>query len=123
MHRDSTYVSAHFPWLAEITAWVFILSVLDGILTIFWVLADFAEEANPLMNILIASNPVIFMMVKMVLVSLGIALLWRLRFKRLAVAGIFICFLVYCGIMIHHLSAAGRIAVAVVLQSNLFLSS
>ena len=123
MRHVSTYFSARFPWLAEITAWVFILSVLDGIMTIFWVLGNFAEEANPLMDILIASNPVIFMVVKMLLVSLGIALLWRLRFRPLAVAGIFICFIVYCGIMIHHLSAAGRIATAVLLQSNLFLSS
>ena len=117
MWNSESISTVRFQWLAGITAWVYILSVLDGIMTIIWVLGDFAEEANPLMGMLIARDPVIFMAVKILLVSLGITLLWRLRARPLAVFGIFVCFIVYCSIMLHHLSAAGRIVTAALLQS------
>ena len=54
MWNSESVSTVRFQWLAGITAWVYILSVLDGIMTIIWVLGDFAEEANPLMGMLIA---------------------------------------------------------------------
>ncbi len=90
------------------TAWIYVLSVIDGMLTIYWVLSDLAVEANPLMDHLLTKDPVLFMFVKIVLVALGVTLLWRQRNRPLALAGIFICFFIYSTIMVHHLSALGR---------------
>ena len=97
-----------FYWLARMTAWIYILSVIDGVLTIFWVLSKRATEANPLMNHLISQNPVLFMVVKIALVALGITLLWRFRERPLATWGIVACFLIYSTIFVHHLAALTR---------------
>ena len=101
--KQVRFINSH--WLAGMTAWIYILSVIDGVLTIFWVLSDLAEEANPLMDHLIMQDPVLFMLVKIVLVALGVTLLWRLRARPLALLGIFTCFGIYCSILIHHLGA------------------
>jgi hypothetical protein len=111
MEQVKTSKSIDSRWLAGMTAWIYILSVVDGVLTIFWVTSNLAEEANPLMDELIMRDPVLFMIVKIVLVSLGTTLLWRLRERPLAVAGIFGCFLIYCTIFIHHIGAAGRLLI------------
>ena len=108
--KSVRFIDSH--WLAGMTAWIYILSVIDGVLTIFWVLSDLATEANPLMNHLITQDPVLFMVVKIALVTLGVTLLWRLRERPLALVGIFTCFLVYATIFIHHLTALGRFVLA-----------
>jgi hypothetical protein len=105
--KQIRFIDSH--WLAGMTAWIYILSVIDGVLTIFWVLSDLAVEANPLMDHLITQDPVLFMVVKIALVALGVSLLWRFRARPLALFGIFACFLIYTTIFIHHLSALGRL--------------
>ncbi|MBN2526482.1 MAG: hypothetical protein JXR76_08810, partial [Deltaproteobacteria bacterium] len=47
---------------SRMTAWIYLLSVIDGALTIYWVLSNLAEEANPLMNYLLTQGPVLFML-------------------------------------------------------------
>ena len=91
--------------LAKMTALIYILSVVDGALTIFWVLSNLAEEANPLMDYLIRQAPVLFMLVKTTLVALGVTLLWRFRARTLALGGIVACFFIYAAIVAYHLNA------------------
>ncbi len=95
----------HYKWLEGIIATVFVLNVLDGILTIIWIFTGRATESNPLMDNLIQFHPVLFIIVKMALVLLGTALLWRLRRQAMAVVAIFLAFMVYYAILIYHLSA------------------
>lgn len=94
----------HFRWLHGIVAVVLILNLVDAILTLFWVGAGFAREANPLLSELVTRHPVGFAVVKLGLVSLGSLLLWRLRHRPLAVIGIFCGFVVYYVLLLHHLS-------------------
>jgi hypothetical protein len=70
----------------------------------FWVNAGLAEEANVLLRRLVNDYPVFFVIVKVALVALGTALLWRFRNRRFAVIGIFLVFLVYYYILLYHLN-------------------
>lgn len=94
-------------WIERLVASVFVMSVVDGILTLVWVLMHYAEEANPLMNYFLQVHPTLFMLVKIGLVALGTSLLWRYRLQPLAIAGVSFCFVVYAAILVVHLSAAG----------------
>jgi hypothetical protein len=95
----------HFRWLKGIIVAVLCLNLLDAVLTIFAVETGRATEANPLMKPLVHESPVVFLIVKTMLVLLGCFLLWRLRKRPFAVFSIFLAFLVYYGIVIYHLRA------------------
>jgi hypothetical protein len=95
----------HFRWLRIIVVFVIVLNLLDGLLTIFWVISGQAEEANPLMAELIQMHPVVFIAGKLALVMLGTYLLWRLRYRATAVISIFVVFLVYYALLLLHLRA------------------
>ena len=95
----------HFEWLKGIIGALFSFNVLDGILTIHWILERRASEANPLMASLIDVHPVLFMTGKLTLVLLGSVLLWRLRRQPLAVCSLFAVFLVYYFVILYHLQA------------------
>ncbi len=95
----------HYKWLEGIVAAVFTLNVIDGVLTIIWLITERASESNPLMDNLFQVHPVLFIIVKIALVLLGTALLWRLRRHPMAVVAIFLAFIVYYAILIYHLSA------------------
>ena len=97
-----------YGWLEWITAAAFVLCVLDGVMTIIWIVTGGAREANPMMDLLFQIHPAVFMLVKTTLVALGITLLWRLRRHALAVVGIFVAFIAYYFIVVaYHLTAAG----------------
>ena len=96
-----------FQWLMGIIVAVFLMNIADGLLTLYWILTGRAVEANPLMAALIEIDPALFMAVKMALVVMGPALLWRFRFRASAVLGMFLVFFVYYGILIYHLGALG----------------
>lgn len=95
----------HFSWLKGIVAAVLVLNLLDGALTIYWVAAGMAEEANPLLADLVTHSPVLFIMVKLALVCLGSYLLWIRRHHRMSVIAIFAVFILYYFILIYHLQA------------------
>lgn len=96
---------AHFCWLRGIVKALLVLNVLDAILTIAVISSGQASEANPLMAGLVHSEPVFFAFVKILLVSLGSCLLWRLRQRASAVCAIFVAFLAYYFVLLYHLSA------------------
>ncbi|MDJ0853550.1 MAG: DUF5658 family protein [Myxococcota bacterium] len=93
----------HFRWLHGIVAVTLVLNLIDAVLTLFWVGAGLASEANPLLAELVEHHPVFFALAKLGLVGLGSLLLWWLRDRPLAVIGIFGAFVVYYLILLHHL--------------------
>jgi hypothetical protein len=93
----------HLRWLYQITKTIIVLNIFDAFFTLFWVGTGFAEEANALLRDLVNNNPIVFVLVKAALVSLGSFLLWRYRRHPLAVVGLFTVFLVYYFILLYHL--------------------
>jgi hypothetical protein len=93
----------HFRQLYGITKTIIVLNILDALFTLFWVGAGFAEEANVFLRDLVNHRPIVFVLVKAALVSLGSLLLWWRRRHPLAVVGLFTVFLAYYFILLYHL--------------------
>ena len=93
-------------WLRAIMTAVVVLNLLDAVLTVLWVQTGVATEANILLAGILAHSAVLFMVVKMSLVSLGLVLLWRQRDRALAVFGIGLVFVAYTALLLHHLHVA-----------------
>ena len=108
---DATRVGTpeQFRWLHGIVKAVLVLNLLDAILTLFWVRADLAVEANTLVNELVNEHAVAFVLVKLLLVGMGSWLLWQQRRSPVAVVGIFVAFLAYYWILLYHLQYAARL--------------
>lgn len=92
----------HFRWLHGIVKLVLVLNLVDAVLTLFWVGAGFAKEANPLLRDVLRDHPVAFAAAKLGLVGLGSLLLWWRRDRPLAVVAIFAAFLAYYVLLLHH---------------------
>ena len=88
---------------------VVVLNLLDALFTIFYTKGGYASESNPLMQVALASSPVLFVIAKLSLVSLGVLLLWRARHHRLAAGGLFVGAAAYALIIVYHLSAVPHI--------------
>lgn len=93
----------HFGWLQGIVKSVVVLNLLDAVFTLWWVRLGLAEEANALLRDLVSERPVMFMLVKLVLVSLGAIFLWLRRRQAFAVIAIFAVFFIYYLVLLHHL--------------------
>ncbi len=93
----------HFGWLQGIVKSVVVLNLLDAVFTLWWVRLGLAEEANALLKDLVSERPVLFMLVKLVLVSLGASFLWLRRRQAFAVIAIFAVFFIYYLVLLHHL--------------------
>lgn len=96
----------HFRWLKGIVKWLLPLNLIDGIFTLLWVRTGRADEANVLLRDLVHGDALLFMLVKLTLVSLGAIFLWRLRRRPLAVVAIFVAFFVYYVVLLVHLRYA-----------------
>lgn len=94
--------SSRLFWIA---AALLVLNLLDGLFTLLAVYAGAADEANPLMQGPLAHGPVMFILTKTALVSLGVLLLWRSRQRLLAAGGLVALSVVYTGVLIYHVSA------------------
>ena len=92
-----------FGWLDGIVKTVLVLNLLDAIFTLVWVWAGLAREANVLMRDLVNEHPVLFVLAKLTLVSLGSLVLWQRRTNAVAVVAIFAAFLAYYWILLYHL--------------------
>ena len=92
----------HFQWLKSLIGIIFCFNVLDGILTLVWVVTGRAVEANPFMADLLLVHPVVFMAGKMLLVMLGLCFLWLNRQSAFAIVSIFFIFFVFYLIILHH---------------------
>ena len=82
-------------------ALLFVLNYVDALFTLVWVGLGVASEANPLMETLV-HDPILFVAVKVAIVSLGCYLLHRYSHKRFAQWAIRIGFASYmCILGIH----------------------
>src|SRR5262245_55599109 len=100
-HMVSPVTSRRLEQLAAITL---VLNLLDAVLTLIVVSAGVAAEANPLMEAALQANPVLFVLAKTALVSLGILLLWRMRAHRFAALAIVASVFVYGAVVAYHLT-------------------
>ena len=96
----------HFRWLLAIVKSVLLLNLIDAILTLLWVRAGLAREANTLIDELVNDHAVLFVIVKLSLVGMGSLLLWRRRQSPLAVVSIFTAFVAYYAVLLYHLQYA-----------------
>lgn len=93
----------HYEWLNAIVKWIIVLNLIDGVFTLIWVEYFQAEELNVMMRDLLYSSALLFMLVKLTLVSLGTLFLWRNRSNALAVTCLFIAFFCYYLVLLIHL--------------------
>lgn len=83
---------------------VVVLNLLDAMFTLVYTRTGLATESNPLMDQVLAASPVLFMMAKLALVSLGVLVLWRLRERRAARFGLLATAGAYTTLLAYHLS-------------------
>ena len=98
--------SEQYRWLEGIVKWLLVLNLVDAVLTILWVHAGLAVEANTLMDELVNEHAVTFVMVKLALVGMGSWVLWSRRQSPVAVVAIFLAFMTYYWLLLYHLSYA-----------------
>ncbi|MDH3601433.1 MAG: DUF5658 family protein [Candidatus Tectomicrobia bacterium] len=96
-----------FRWLHGLIQAILILNLLDAVLTLFWVRTGLAEEANAFLQLVVNEHAVAFVMAKTTVVALSSLLLWKRRYHPLAVIGLFVAFIVYYCLFLHHVRFAG----------------
>jgi hypothetical protein len=96
-------------WLQGIIVAILIFNLFDAVFTLIWVWCCRAQEANPLLRPLLVEHPVLFVVVKLGLVSFSSFLLWRFRHYPLTVVAIFMIFIVYYALLLYHLGYFGKI--------------
>lgn len=84
-------------------------NLLDALFTLCAVQTGAATEANPLLSGLVDGDPLKFVMVKHLLVSLGVVVLWRMRWHRLAKVGLFTASPAYTLLVAYHVVMASRL--------------
>jgi hypothetical protein len=92
-----------FRWLRIIVAFIIVMNILDAAFTLLWVNTGLAKEANVLLRYLVEHYPVLFFVTKFALVLAGTYILWRNRYNKYAVFGLFLAFLVYYALLLYHL--------------------
>lgn len=80
-------ISTRAQWIELLLSLTVVLNLIDAALTLLFVRAGLAAEANPLMQELLERGPLAFVLGKLLIVSLGATLLWRCRERALAFAG------------------------------------
>jgi hypothetical protein len=92
-----------------VAAAIVVLNLLDAVFTLVYTRLGLAEEANPLLQHVLADSPLRFVVVKLGLVSMGVALLWRQRHRRTAAAGLLATGAMYVWLLGYHLSAVPQL--------------
>jgi hypothetical protein len=83
---------------------ILVSNLLDATLTLCAVEFGDAVEANPLMDAMLSRGVLQFVLVKHLLVSLGLLLLWRFRARPLARYGTWIVLPVYPALVLYELT-------------------
>ena len=89
-----------------------VLNLVDALFTLVWVQTGLAVEANALMRDLVNHGALVFVLGKLALVSLGALFLWGRRGHALAVVAIFMTFLAYYLVLLHHLQFTSHLVIA-----------
>lgn len=95
-------LNSKYAWLWFVLAIVLVFNFIDASLTLLAVHVGIAEEANPIMAAILSLGSVPFVVTKIGLVSLGVAMLWRMRRRPLAVFGSFAALCAYAFVMGYH---------------------
>lgn len=107
-------MSGSYKWNVTIpAAFILILNVADAIFTLLYTGFGLAVEGNPLMDQAMAQGPVLFMAVKLALVSGGVFVLLQLRQRRAAVFAIAGGAVAYAFLCVYHLGEAHRLVAVV----------
>ena len=99
----------HFRWLYGIVKSIVVMNLLDAVLTLAWVRTGVAEEANIFMRAMVNEQALLFMIVKLGLVSLGALYLWHISDRPLAVFAIFGAFMIYYFVLLAHLEISSYV--------------
>ena len=83
---------------------ILLLNGVDAVFTVLWIQIGRASEANPLLAGLAHSSPVVFVAVKILLVSLGVTLCIRHLSRTSAAVAILFCAAVYSAVCIYHVT-------------------
>lgn len=86
---------------------IVVFNLIDALLTLYWIGTGRALEANFLMKDLAENRPVLFVAVKLLLVSLGTLLLWRFQKLPAAVAGMVVLFFAFYAVLVLHFNYLG----------------
>lgn len=101
---------------------LFLLNLLDALLTIFWVRNGFASEGNHLMATLLDLGNTPFLLVKITIGAVTAFVLWYWKDVRIAKYALALALMVYIGLMAVHfvtgLSALGLLSEAMVNDFN-----
>ena len=76
-----------------------VLNIYDAIFTLLWIELNLARELNPFMAFLIEINPILFVVVKTILVNTGVWLIWLNKessLSKLAIAPVFLLYFLVC---------------------------
>jgi len=82
--------------------YIVVANLADAILTYSAVSSGKASELNPLMAFLLEANAVYFFLVKLLLVTLGLVLLFLSKNQKLACYALWVCAAAYTVILIVH---------------------
>jgi len=103
MHHTASLPTRANPVLLA-AGFIVVLNLLDAMFTLAYTGSGLATESNPLMDHVLAASPVLFMLAKLSLVSLGVLVLWRLRDRRAARYGLLGAAGAYTTLLVYHLS-------------------
>ena len=93
------------PYISLLAILVVVLNIIDAVMTILYVRAGLASEANPLMAAALNHSALAFLVLKLSLVVLCVSFLWRLRHQRFAVWGLAFTSAAYSALLVYHLTA------------------
>jgi len=89
-----------------ILLFLMILNIIDALATAFWIENNLASEANPVMQTWLDISPTFFIVMKIFLVSVCGALLWKLRHRKLTYILLTPVLIIYTYIFFKHVSIA-----------------
>jgi len=103
-------IDAGARWLFRLAAFVVLVNLFDGVLTLALVSGGLATEANPMMAELLGRGAMHFMLYKIALVSLSVLLCWRLRHARMACVAIYGAAATYGMLGLYHIKSIDVLA-------------
>jgi hypothetical protein len=98
---ENIYVDSYTRQDVALTVGVLILNILDAFFTLRW-LEMGGGEGNPLMEMLIRANDMLFLLQKCIVVGLWLIVLVIHKNFRIARLGLWGAFILYVGILLYH---------------------
>jgi hypothetical protein len=98
---ENVYVDSYTRQDVALTIGVLILNILDAFFTLRWLEVG-GGEGNPLMEMLIRANDMLFLLQKCIVVGLWLIILVVHKNFRIARLGLWGAFILYAGILLYH---------------------